>query len=199
MGRDKALLSFDEGTLVERALSLLEPLCEERLLCCGGRPRYADLGVPLVLDHVSGAGPLAGLAAALERTRPDQILVVVPVDMPWLSAAVLRDVVDALVGGDEDVACARSSAGLEPLVSAWRAGTLGEVRAALARGDRRMVAPCAGWSESGRLRLAVVEFDSSGLHRTFDNLNTPLDWHRARMDTTGKRADDGSSRGEATR
>lgn len=188
MGRDKARLELEGRTLLERASSLLGRSCARVVACCGEAPRYAELGIPLVLDAPGDSGPLAGVAAALATLASDELLVVAPVDLPWLEAEALARVVGRLREGDCDAACARSSGGLEPLVSAWRPGALSEVRAALARGDRRMVAPFAGWSDSGRLRLAVVEFDSSGLHRTFDNLNTPLDWRRATMETDGEAA-----------
>ncbi len=188
MGRDKARLELDGRTLLERALSLLEASCGRVHLCCGPTPRYEELGVPLLLDAPGESGPLAGVAAALGTLASDEWLVVAPVDLPWLDARALARVVERLRTSDCDVACARSRGGLEPLVSAWRPTAVGEVRAALLRGERRMVAPFAGWSESGRLRLAEVEFDSSGLHRTFDNLNTPLDWRRATMETGGEGA-----------
>ncbi len=183
MGRDKARLELDGRTLLERASSLLGGSCTRMLLCCGAAPRYTELGVPLALDAPGESGPLAGVAAALATLASDELLVVAPVDLPWLDAQTLALVVARLRSEDCDAACARSHGGLEPLVSAWRPAALPEVRAALARGDRRMVAPFAGWSESGLLRLAIVEFDASGLHRTFDNLNTPLDWRRATMET----------------
>ena len=186
MGRDKALLALGERTLIERALVALDQVCAEVRLCCGAQPRYAELGRGLLLDRLPDGGPLAGVEAALASLGPDDCLVVTPVDLPWLSAAVLEALVSARAAADADVACARSALGLEPLVSVWAARCLPAVQAALRRGERRMVAPMARLSDHGTLTLVEVTFAARSMARVFDNLNTPLDWQRAVLETEGQ-------------
>lgn len=192
MGRDKAKLMLGERTLLQRALASLEGSCDEVLVCCGSTPRYDDCGATLVLDLRAGGGPLAGVEAALARLAPGEILAVVPVDLPHLDPRVPRRLVEALRGGGCDAVLARSPRGLEPLVSAWRAEALAGVSAALERGERRMIAPFRGLSDQGELRVQEVCFGAGFAAGSFDNLNTPLDWERAALETggTGSAVDD---------
>ncbi len=186
MGRDKALLALGERTLLERALVALDSVCAEVRLCCGAQPRYAELGRSLLLDRQPEGGPLAGVEAALASLATHECLVVAPVDLPWLTPGVLEELVAARAAADADVACARSALGLEPLVSVWAARCLPAVQAALQRGERRMVAPMARLSDHGTLTLVEVTFTARSLARAFDNLNTPLDWQRAVLETEGQ-------------
>lgn len=185
MGRDKARLHLGGRTLLERALAALDGACDEVVLCCGALARYEDAGRELVLDLRQGGGPLAGVEAALARLSAADLLLVVPVDLPGLAPEVPRRLLGELRDGHADAVFARSSRGLEPLVSAWRAGAIVEVRKALDLGERRMVAPFRGLSPSGALRLQEVCFDACSGPGSFDNLNTPLDWERAALETGG--------------
>lgn len=98
MGRDKALLKLPDGeTLLSRSQTLLERLKPpvgvrfSSVLISGNRTG----GIP---DRVPRAGPLGGLQAIAQRLREDEqdggspcdAMLVVPVDMPLLSPALLR-------------------------------------------------------------------------------------------------------------
>ncbi|MBB5212408.1 molybdenum cofactor guanylyltransferase [Microbulbifer hydrolyticus] len=94
MGKDKALLKLSNGrTLLEQAKSVFDVLSPPEgvelmpTLVSGARPG----GVP---DRVPSAGPLGGLHAVAghldQWELPCDALLVVPVDMPLLSPALLR-------------------------------------------------------------------------------------------------------------
>lgn len=87
MGRDKALLAFDGGTLLRRQVRLLEPLCA-RVVVSGA---YA--GFDCIADARPDAGPLAGLLAAGAVWRG--AVLVLPVDMPLMSAEALAELAQA--------------------------------------------------------------------------------------------------------
>src|SRR5260221_14364244 len=76
MGADKAALRLAGSTLLERAAAELDTIATETLLACGTSPRYAELGRPLVLDAYLEGGPLAGLEAALARSRTEWLAAV---------------------------------------------------------------------------------------------------------------------------
>ena len=67
MGSDKALLELEGRSLLEHAVDTLRELTPHVFLATGPAERYAELGLERVLDKTGGAGPLAGLAAALEH------------------------------------------------------------------------------------------------------------------------------------
>ncbi|MDO1529431.1 NTP transferase domain-containing protein [Fulvimonas sp. R45] len=85
MGRDKALLDWQGRPLLERRLDALRASGVDDVRVSGDRPAYQG-----VADAQPGLGPLAGLAAVAEATAGEAELLVIPVDMPLLGAALLR-------------------------------------------------------------------------------------------------------------
>src|SRR6185437_12095373 len=87
MGRPKALAPFLGQPLVARVLGRLQPQAGAVYLNASG-PQYAGFRAPLVEDFARwrGAGPLAGVAAALARAAEDGFLYVAtaPCDAPFL-------------------------------------------------------------------------------------------------------------------
>jgi molybdenum cofactor guanylyltransferase len=81
-GSPKALARFEDETLAERAWRLLGEVCEERLAVGGD-------GLP-----DPGTGPVAAIAVGL-RAATNEVAVVIPVDMPLLTAGALRSLAAA--------------------------------------------------------------------------------------------------------
>lgn len=84
MGRDKAMLPWGEGSLLAHMRQLLHEAGATRVLVSGDYREDSS-----VVDLTPDLGPLGGLASVAERL-PDCSLLVVPVDMPRLSPALLR-------------------------------------------------------------------------------------------------------------
>ena len=181
MGRDKALLQLGERSLLERAIAVLDPLCDECLLACGGIPRYTDLGRRLVMDSQPDVGPLAGLVAGLEAATTEW-LAVVACDMPNVTTEVVAALWSLARESELDVCALAGPRGLEPLCAVYRSDLADTARSALERGERRMVSffgdRCRG--DSGPREIVVGTLAVSGA--PFDpalNLNTPEDLARA--------------------
>jgi molybdenum cofactor guanylyltransferase len=84
MGRDKAMLRWRGDSLLAHMQQRLHASGVSRVIVSGSYP-HCD-AVP---DRFAGMGPLGGLAS-VAASLPDAVLLVVPVDMPLLSAAALR-------------------------------------------------------------------------------------------------------------
>ena len=84
MGRDKALLPWQGQTLLDQARRQLFAAGAGRVLTCG-RSDHPD-AIP---DRERGQGPLSALAQ-LCPALDDGVYIVVPVDMPLLSTALLQ-------------------------------------------------------------------------------------------------------------
>jgi len=87
-GSPKALARFEGETLAERAWRLLGEACDERVAV----GRLDGLAFPALEDN--GTGPVAAIAAGLRGAVHD-VAVVVPVDMPLLTADALGLLADA--------------------------------------------------------------------------------------------------------
>ena len=171
MGRDKALLELDGATLVERAARVLDEVAPEVWLACGSETRYVTLGRRLILDQETGAGPLAGIAAALGELDDDGWLCVLACDMPRVEAELFDRLLERAHADALDVCLATTSRGWEPMCAVYHARCRTSVRAALARGERRMV---GFWKDGEDLRvgsIAVTEEDGV-------NLNTPAEYEQ---------------------
>jgi len=87
-GSPKALARYGDETLAERAWRLLGELCDERIAV----GPLDGLPFPAVEDE--GTGPVAAIAAGL-RAATREFAVVVPVDMPLLTAEALGFLAEA--------------------------------------------------------------------------------------------------------
>lgn len=157
MGRDKALLELDGTSLLDRARALLHAAGADPVFVAG-RPEEPD-GLP---DAEPGAGPAMAARDALLGLADagHELALVVPVDMPLMTAETL----DALVAAAAAGAAAYEGHPL-PLCARLRQHALGE---ADPRSMRDLLTA-----------LSAVALSPEGLDaRLFTNVNTPEDWRR---------------------
>jgi molybdopterin-guanine dinucleotide biosynthesis protein A len=163
MGRDKALLPFEGRTLVEHVAAMVRKAADSVALV-GNPGRYASLGFPVIADNFPGCGPLAGIEAALRASNADWNLIVA-CDMPGLSTAFLRYLLDIAAG---DCLLPRGPSGLpEPLCAVYHRRCRPAIGRALTDGIRKVTDGLAGLD----VRHITVESP-----RCFANVNTPQEW-----------------------
>ena len=148
-GSSKALARWDGETLAERAWRLLGEVCEDRIAVGRGE----GLPFPALADRQTG--PVAAIAEGL-RCATQELAVVVPVDMPLLTAEALR----LLAGACRDAAVAQAG----PLPCAVARRTLPAFEA----GERRLRTVLDG------LDTTRIELEE----RLLANVNTPADLAR---------------------
>lgn len=124
-GSPKALARFGGETLAERAWRVLGEACDERL-AVGKRADGLELPFELVDDGTEARAALAGIVAGL-RAAPTELVVVLPVDMPLVTPALLRELAEACA----DAASPRGA----PLPAAFRRRTLPVLERRLAAGE----------------------------------------------------------------
>jgi len=88
MGREKSLLPWGGTDLLGHTLARLRSLTDDVQILSGGEARYADRQVPVHLDLLADAGPLAGVLTGLERAA-GRIGLFLGVDLPLVPAALL--------------------------------------------------------------------------------------------------------------
>lgn len=172
MGTPKALLRFDGLPMIARVARALEDTCDELVVVAAaeaaddsvaepGRLRAAlaetAFGAPrgalrFARDLRSDLGPVAGLAAGLAAASSEHV-VVVPCDLPLLSAAFVRGLFElAQSDPPPDVVAARRGGFWEPMPAVLRRAPMAALYAGqLERGELR---PTAGWPG---LRVLAVE------------------------------------------
>lgn len=155
-GSPKALAHLDGETLAERAWRLLGAACDERI-AVGKTADGLDLPFELVDDGTDVRAPIAGVVAGL-RAAAHEVCVVLPVDVPLVSAAALRVLADG--------APARPQTG--PLPAAYTRSALPELERKLVAGDYSLRDVAATVIELDERELANVntQADLDALRRT---------------------------------
>jgi molybdopterin-guanine dinucleotide biosynthesis protein A len=170
MGRDKALLPWGGTDLLGHAVARLRAVTGDVGILCGPEERYRDRGLPVHVDLVRDAGPLAGLVTGLAAAsgRPGLFLAV---DLPQVPVGLLRRLVEWTAGCDAVVPV--SPRGPEPLCAVYGPGCLEPVRRRLTAGELRVTSfwPDVRVREVGPDELA----DFGDPEDLFRNLNTPGD------------------------
>ena len=174
MGTDKARLFVGGETLLARQLRLLrESGARERLVVGRGADEAVrESGVRFVADRQLGAGPLAGLEAALVAGGPGPTLVLA-VDLPFITAELLRRLVRR--GGSEVGVIPWREDHAEPLVALYPHRALAEVTRRLNAGELALqplarAGVAAGWLKPWR----IADADAA----QFTNWNRPGDLPR---------------------
>jgi molybdenum cofactor guanylyltransferase len=156
-GSPKALASYEGETLAERGHRVLVETFGD-VIVVGKAADGLELPFEVLDDGSDVRASIVGLAAAL-RLAGTELVVVLPTDMPLVTADLLRALVDAAEGHDAAV----PQTG--PLPGAYR-------RSALPVLERRIVAgDLALHGALEELRTNVVELDEAALR----NVNEPGD------------------------
>lgn len=159
-GADKAMLVLDGVTLLDRVLTATAEAASTVVV---GPVRTTYRKVDWTVEDPPSGGPVAGLAAGLANGAAP-VVVVVSCDLPWITAADVRALVDGL--GDHDGLGLRDTAGQEQqLATAYRRTALA---AAIAQvGDPR--------DKSVRRTLATLDLTWTDPTRAGDDVDTWAD------------------------
>ena len=60
-GRAKGALAFGATSIIERQIAVLREITKTLLIVANDAAPYAGLGVPVINDEISGAGPIGGI------------------------------------------------------------------------------------------------------------------------------------------
>lgn len=137
MGVCKARLVLDGQTMLERTLAQLTGFSE--VLLSANDPDLArGLAVTTVPDCFPDCGPLAGLHAALSRTK-HQALFCVPCDLPYFTEALPRLLLEAMPDDAQALLCRDSTGRIHPLCGIYRKTCLPHFAAQLTAGNHRVL------------------------------------------------------------
>lgn len=171
LGTDKAAIMIDGERLIERAVRVLREVTQPVIVIADRANRYELRdGTPVICDDSPGNGPLGGIVTGLRVSGPGRHALL-PCDMPFVSATVLRLLFDSAYAYDAAVPVIDGR--MEPLCAVYDASCIGPFDAALKAGCRAVYRALEG------LRVfRVEETVLRGLDphlEGFTNLNCPDD------------------------
>jgi molybdopterin-guanine dinucleotide biosynthesis protein A len=170
MGRDKAGVEFQGVPLWRHQLGILREAGADEIVISGRRDAdYAGCGLPVVEDKVRNSGPLGGVHAVMESSTYPLILVLA-IDMPFMSAAFLRGLVDRCEAAKGIVP--EDAGGYEGLAAVYPVTTKGIAARLLDGYDhsmQRFVSECLAQKQVVSLKIEAAD------EIFFQNINTPAE------------------------
>jgi len=169
-GGDKGLLTLGGGTILSHVIDRLEPQVADLALNANGDiARFADLGLPVISDNISGfAGPLSGVLAGLDWAAEQGAdhIVTAAADTPFFPCDLVAQLLLAAQTAGTNIALARTTGGRHPTFGLWPTVLRDDLRSALAGGLRKVVL----WTDQHGAATAHFPDDAA-----FFNVNTPND------------------------
>lgn len=168
-GEDKGLITLAGEAMVVHAIKGLEPQVGALLINANrNRENYAELGRCEVVADADDcfAGPLAGMASAMQRAATRYILTV-PCDSPLLAPDLAERLFGALVAEDAEISVAHDGARMQPVFALLDCALRDSIEDYLKTGGRKIDA----WYASRRVARAGFEDNPE----MFLNINTPAD------------------------
>jgi molybdopterin-guanine dinucleotide biosynthesis protein A len=182
MGRDKALLAWGDTDLLGHALARLRGVTDDVRILCGPSPRYEGRGVPVIVDRLADAGPIAGVVAGLEACegRPGLF---VAVDLPLVPVTLLARLAD--LGRSWDAVVPVSAHGPEPLCAVYAPSCREPILRRVTAGQMRMT---SFWPDVRVREVHPHELEAFGDPEAFwRNVNRPADFAAAAATGAGAR------------
>ena len=175
MGADKAFVTLDGRTLLARALERARSVTDD-VRIVGDAEKFAAFA-PVVEDVFRGCGPLGGIHAAL-RASQKKLNVVLAVDVPFASPALLQFLITQARKTDVAVTVARAGGGWQPLCGVYRREFADAAEKALQAGRYKIDAL---FDKARAQVIAEEELEAAGFSpRMFRNLNTREELESAR-------------------
>lgn len=173
-GEDKALLSLSDKYLIRHVLEILEPQVKQILINVNrNHERYNIFGHGIFSDKIRGfAGPLAGMATALDISSTSHVLVV-PCDSPFISHDLAERFTKTCLSTNADICVAHDGSRLQPVFALIKTSTLPSLLKYLGEGQHKI----DSWYKQHD--MATVDF--SDIPETFININTPEDLKKAEL------------------
>ena len=170
MGQDKPTLLFRGKPLWQIQLDSLRKLRpNEILISARNDPNWRPNDARFIADAPPSRGPLSGLTAALEQTQTNHLLVLA-IDMPFMTAEYLRSLCDQIEPGHGVLPMIGDRA--EPLAAIYPREAHVDLAAALRGRDFSLQTITRRLLSAGRLRRIFV---TNTQEKLFRNLNQGAD------------------------
>ena len=163
--QDKGLVDFNGQPMISYAVQAMTPVVDELLVNANRNiEQYKSFTYPVISDATSDFdGPLAGIYAALNVCQ-NEILLVMPCDSPFITAAGLMTLLNERARCGADIAVAFDGERLHPVFLALKASLKDSLQKYLAQGERKI----DRWIEQHNW----VKVDFSASPEFFENINT---------------------------
>lgn len=166
MGRDKALLPLEGGTVLDHIVQQAGEAAP-RVVLVGGANPHRVTGASLLSDAFPGDGPLGGILTSLRHSSARWNLITA-CDMPGMTAAFLDHLFNtAERSGAQATVPVTAGSGRHPLCAVYRLDALAPLERAWASGERSVLRAIASLD---------VCWQPAADPDVLQNVNTPAEW-----------------------
>lgn len=167
MGRDKALLEWEERPLIEcLARNVREAAGSVALV--GAPERYRSFPFPAIADRYRDCGPVAGIEAALSSSYAASFNLIVACDLPDLLSRpeLTEGLMERALASDALCVAGQDASGqLHPLFAVYRREALEQVQKFARGGNRRLTD-----------LFKALGGETWPMDNVLANVNAPEDW-----------------------
>ncbi len=177
LGVDKRFLEIGGRPCIQRVIDAFQGLFKEVLIVADAPEPFMSLGAKVVVDLIPGRATLGGLYTGLHFATHDRVFAAAS-DMPWLSPAAIRVVLDQALSGD--IVIPDLAGKLQPMHAAYAKTCLPVLRSLVEAGRLKVQDLCMS-PELRVHRIPEAAFrDVDPELRSFFNINTPEDLDKAK-------------------
>ncbi|MBI5554994.1 MAG: molybdenum cofactor guanylyltransferase [Elusimicrobia bacterium] len=169
-GKDKAFLYFEGQPLIQRTISVLQPVFSEIFVVTNFPRSYDQYAkeATIIADRIKEMGPLGGIYTALSQTLSAAVFFVAG-DMPFLHTGIIKQQIREFEKMAVDVFVPRIGNRLEPLHGIYRQRISKDLFSFLRESQRHSVREFLQ-----KVETAYWELDDTAAKRAyFTNVNTP--------------------------
>lgn len=181
MGRNKALLSLDGKTFIERSHEAVAAIATNVWLVGYTGPEDPRLPIiPDISDTVEKRGSIVGLVSAL-RHCPDEMAAVAACDLPFISAALMTRIAD-IANADKWAECVvpiQPDGEAQPLCAIYRKDKMLPIAEAALHDGAWRLRQLIENAEARLVRFSEIE-DLPGSSNFFFNVNDASEFEKAR-------------------
>ncbi|HHX09553.1 MAG TPA: molybdenum cofactor guanylyltransferase [Chloroflexi bacterium] len=175
MGESKVLMPFLGVPLIQRVFERTNEIAQEVLIVSNDPEELEFMDVKLVSDSIPGKGAIGGLFTAMDKAS-SELVAVVACDLPFVSAAILKEGARLLDLTGADVAIPRVNGDFyEPLHAVYRRQTCKTaILQAIQADQRRLISWFASVQVLEMDEELCKQLDPDGL--AFFNINNKEDF-----------------------
>ncbi len=137
MGSDKGLTLYKGKELVQYAIDILTPHCNELIISSNNLDAYEKFGIRVIPDLVKEKGPIGGLYSCLSSSNTMNNFVI-SCDMPHLTGEVF-DRLSAISDSSDIVVPVHRNGYFEPLTGFYSKSIIPHIEFALRNGDYKLI------------------------------------------------------------
>jgi len=173
MGRDKATLSWNGGSMCQNLINKYAPISEAVAFSVNERGRFAFENAVEIVDRFPNEGPLNGIVSAFEEFSCDEIFLT-GTDIPFGEAALAQKLLE-LIGAHDACVIEHGAKGKEPLFAIYRRSCHSMARELLLQNRKSFKA----LFERASVRyVAERELEGFDLDRLLANINTMEEYEK---------------------